>query len=87
MMALAPNDYQYIKLLEYGPFERRPRGGWRFGTRYIADRVVARLIASGRAAKNDHLVWLVRNEAAGAARDSKQHRVLAPNTSDREADG
>lgn len=39
----------FLRLLEFSPFERAPRGGWRFGTRRIGDSVVARLIASGRA--------------------------------------
>lgn len=38
-----------LRLLELSPFERRPRGGWRFGTRTIRDGVVQGLIASGRA--------------------------------------
>lgn len=38
-----------LRLLDVQPLERRARGGWRFGTRRISDRVVARLIASGRA--------------------------------------
>lgn len=28
-----------LRLLEHGPFERRPRGGWRFGTRWSATRL------------------------------------------------
>lgn len=38
-----------LRLLDIQPLERRARGGWRFGTRRIGDRVVAKLIASGRA--------------------------------------
>jgi hypothetical protein len=38
-----------LALLKLSPFERSPRGGWRFGTRRISDGVVANLIASGRA--------------------------------------
>lgn len=38
-----------IKLLGFGPFERRPRGGWRFGTKTISAPVADRLIASGHA--------------------------------------
>jgi hypothetical protein len=37
----------FVRLLELGQFERRPRGGWRFGTRRISD--TDRLVASGRA--------------------------------------
>lgn len=43
------SDAYYLRLLELSPFERRTRGGWRFGTRRISDGVAARLIASGRA--------------------------------------
>ncbi|MFK4674631.1 hypothetical protein ACFLEY_21510 [Bradyrhizobium sp. YCK136] len=39
----------FLRLLELSPFERRTRGGWRFGTRRISDGVADRLIASGRA--------------------------------------
>ena len=43
------NDPLILRLLELSPFERAPDGRWRFGTRAISDKVVARLIASGRA--------------------------------------
>lgn len=43
------SDFHFLRLLKLSPFERRERGGWRFGTRRIADSVVDRLIASGRA--------------------------------------
>jgi hypothetical protein len=46
-MAGQPERY-FLRLLNHSPFERRP-AGWRFGTRRIADAVVARLIASGAA--------------------------------------
>jgi hypothetical protein len=46
------------------PFERRTRGGWRFGTRRIADHVVERLIASCRAIVDGDLVRLLREEPA-----------------------
>jgi len=39
----------FLRLLQHGPFERRPRGGWRFGTKVISDAVVERLLAGGRA--------------------------------------
>lgn len=42
-------DGYVTRLLELGHFERRSRGGWRFGTKVISDAVVRRLIASGRA--------------------------------------
>lgn len=38
-----------LRLLELSPFEQVSDGRWRFGTRAISDKVVARLIASGRA--------------------------------------
>ncbi|WP_262048630.1 hypothetical protein [Bradyrhizobium sp. Bra78] len=41
--------YKHLRLLKLSPFERRTRGGWRFGTRRISDGVADRLIASGRA--------------------------------------
>lgn len=62
MARLKNSDYRFLKLLEYSPFERRARGGWRFGTRRIGDSVVARLTASGRAASDGLTVWLVKPE-------------------------
>jgi hypothetical protein len=50
MSGLQPYDYTFLKLLGFSPFERRARGGWRFGTKRIGDDVADRLIASGRAA-------------------------------------
>jgi len=38
-----------LRLLEHGPFEKRPRGGWRFGTKVISEATVESLLASGRA--------------------------------------
>jgi hypothetical protein len=38
-----------LRLLNCQPLERRARGGWRFGAKRISDKLVARLIASGRA--------------------------------------
>ena len=38
----------FLRLLEIGPFERRTRGGWRFGTKIISDAVVEQLLACGR---------------------------------------
>lgn len=58
-MALFPSDYRFIQLLKFSPFERHLRGGWRFGTRRIADSVVERLVASGRAALDGDQVRLV----------------------------
>jgi hypothetical protein len=50
-------DYRFLKLLRLAPFERRP-GGWRFGIKPIADRIVERLVASGRASSDGATVWL-----------------------------
>ncbi|MCK1671951.1 hypothetical protein [Bradyrhizobium sp. 150] len=43
------NERYFLRLLQHGPFERRPRGGWRFGVKVISDAIVERLLASGRA--------------------------------------
>ncbi|NEU95081.1 hypothetical protein [Bradyrhizobium uaiense] len=43
------NHYIALALLEYSPFERHPRGGWRFGARKITREMADRLIAGGRA--------------------------------------
>jgi hypothetical protein len=43
------NDPLILRLLELSPFEQAPDGRWRFGTRAISEKVVARLIAGGRA--------------------------------------
>ena len=43
------NKRYFLRLLEISHFERRPRGGWRFGTKVISDAVVERLLASGHA--------------------------------------
>ncbi|MCK1409415.1 hypothetical protein [Bradyrhizobium sp. 76] len=41
-------DGRYLlRLLEYGAFEKRPRGGWRFGAKVIGEPVVEGLLASG----------------------------------------
>ncbi|MGJ5163209.1 hypothetical protein [Bradyrhizobium sp. HKCCYLR1051] len=41
--------FNHLRLLELSPFERGPRGGWRFGAKRISDAVVDRLVASRRA--------------------------------------
>ncbi|MGN1291039.1 MAG: hypothetical protein ACI4XG_31315 [Bradyrhizobium sp.] len=52
---LRQGDGLILELLRFGPFERRG-GRWRFGTRPIADQVVARLIATGWAVRDgDHI--------------------------------
>ncbi len=58
-MPLRPEDGPYVRLLELGAFERRERGGWRFGTKVIADRVVERLVDRGHAETDGRRVWLV----------------------------
>jgi hypothetical protein len=63
-MVLPPSDYKYLTLLKLSPFERHHRDGWRFGTRRIADSVVERLTASGRAASDNARVWLVQSKPA-----------------------
>jgi hypothetical protein len=61
-----------LKLLKFGAFERRPRGGWRFGTKTMSNDVVARLIASDHAEIVDGRLQLKRREARALA--------LAPET-------
>ena len=63
-MVLPPSDYKYLSLLKLSPFEQRG-GGWRFGTRRIADSVVDRLTASGRAAIDGELLRLVSDPRKG----------------------
>jgi hypothetical protein len=63
MPALPASYYKYLSLLKLSPFEQRG-GGWRFGTRRIADSVVDRLTAGGRAASDGERVWLVKSEPA-----------------------
>lgn len=46
---VATTDAPYLRLLQLGDFVRRSRGGWRFGTKIVADQVVERLIAAGQA--------------------------------------
>ena len=62
-MKLFASDYHFIKLIELSPFERCQRGGWRFGTRRIADSVVTHLTASGRAAIDGDRLHLVARKA------------------------
>jgi hypothetical protein len=49
---VAYTDRFHLRLLARGPFIARLRGGWRFGTKTISDRVVDRLIASGEARRD-----------------------------------
>ena len=64
MAILTAYDPIFFRLLKLSPFERRPRGGWRFGTKTISEEVVSRLIASGRAHIDGEKVCLT---VAGAA--------------------
>lgn len=54
---LLAGDHRFMLMLGQGQIQRRPNG-WRFGTRRIADRVVERLIASGRAQRDGDRVRL-----------------------------
>ncbi|MBN8987455.1 MAG: hypothetical protein J0H42_04365 [Rhizobiales bacterium] len=62
-MALTSYDRVFLRLLKLSPFERRARGGWRFGTRTISDQIVERLIASGRAMSDGETIRLSENAA------------------------
>ena len=57
--SLYNSQFKYLRMLRLGPFERRTGDGWRFGTRRIADSVVDRLVANGRAEIEGGLVRLV----------------------------
>ena len=59
-MPLTPYDPVFLRLLKLSPFERRPRGGWRFGTKVISDAVAERLIANGRARRDGNRIFLVK---------------------------
>lgn len=63
MPAAFYSDFHLIRLLKLCPFVRRPRGGWRFGTKRISDDVVARLTASGRARIEGEKLILCRSDA------------------------
>ncbi len=62
MLIPVGNPY-FLRLLKLSPFERRS-GGWRFGTKRIADAVVARLIASGAARRDGEFLHPVPIEIA-----------------------
>ncbi|WP_257164640.1 hypothetical protein [Bradyrhizobium sp. SRS-191] len=60
--------FNHLRLLELSPFERRTRGGWRFGTKRISDAIVARLLDSRRAEiKGDRLVAITHPPNDGGA--------------------
>ncbi len=63
-MSLTQYDPLFLRLLKHGPFERRQRGGWRFGTKRISDAVADRLIASGRVRTDGLRIWLGTEEPA-----------------------
>jgi hypothetical protein len=48
------SEHYYLRLLELGHFERRQRGGWRFGTKVISDSVADHLIVKGYAEITDN---------------------------------
>jgi hypothetical protein len=58
----------HLRLLELSPFERHPRGGWRFGTTRISDAIVARLV-DGRRAKicGDRVIAVAASITTGGA--------------------
>jgi hypothetical protein len=49
MSAAFWSDGHVVGMMKFAPFQRSASRGWRFGTRRIAEIVVGRLIASGRA--------------------------------------
>jgi hypothetical protein len=60
--------FNHLRLLELSPFERHPRGGWRFGTKRISDAVVARLVDGRRAEiRGDRLVAIISPPPTGGA--------------------
>jgi len=79
-----PDDRRIVRLLKFGHFERRPRGGWRFGTKVIADHIVQRLIAAGAAELRDdrvirsHAIPTLSRGAAGAPSASDVQAGGAP---------
>jgi hypothetical protein len=57
-MGLLQADIRTLRLMQYAAIERRG-DRWRFGTRTIGDGVIARLVASGRAASDGHRLQLI----------------------------
>jgi len=56
-MALDQYERQTLRLLKMAPFQRRA-GGWRFGTKRIAEAVIDRLVESGIAMRDCDAVTL-----------------------------
>src|SRR3954451_10046781 len=74
------NERYFLRLLQHGPFERRPRGGWRFGVKVISDGVVERLLAGGHteiAGSKLRLKPLASNPRADRAERRPRHELLA----------
>ena len=63
---LKAGDQHFLQLLAYSPFQRRPAGGWSFGTKLIGDIVVDRLIANGSAERIGNCVFLSERKFAPA---------------------
>ncbi len=66
MSAAFWSDYHVLRMLKLSPFQRRQRGGWRFGTRRISQAVVDRLTASGRAQILNDQLHPVRRSGDGS---------------------
>jgi hypothetical protein len=61
---MSVTSHNYLRFLELSHFERRPRGGWRLGTKVIGDHIVDRLVASRRARIEGDQVYCFREEPA-----------------------
>lgn len=59
---MKPDDRPIARLLRYGAFEKRAKGGWRFGTKVIADEVVDRLISAGVARRTGDRIEAPQNQ-------------------------
>jgi hypothetical protein len=65
-MGLRTYDNTILRLMKFSPIERRG-DRWRFGSKTIGDGVIARLVASGRAANDGQRVQLTAPAPIGAA--------------------